>query len=79
MRGSGTTSLLYGAGSNAFSITVTPTFTFDRYFLRLEYAHVELGGITRGSLANGTLGTGFGRDGNRTSQDRYMVETGVTF
>ncbi len=79
VRGSGTTSLLYGAGSNAFSVTITPTFTWDRYFLRLEYAHVELGGITRGSIANGTLGTGFGRDGNRTSQDRYMVETGITF
>ncbi|MDP4003528.1 outer membrane beta-barrel protein [Methylobacterium sp. NEAU K] len=79
VRGSGTTSLLYGAGSNAFSITVTPTFTFDRYFLRLEYAHVELGGITRGSIADGTLGSGFGRTGNRTTQDRYMVETGITF
>ncbi len=79
VRGSGTTSLLYGAGSNAFSVTVTPTFTWDRYFLRLEYAHVELGGITRGNLLAGTLGTGFGRDGNKTSQDRYMVETGITF
>ncbi len=79
VRGSGTTSLLYGAGSNAFSVTITPTFTWDRYFLRVEYAHVELGGITRGSIANGTLGTGFGRTGNRTSQDRYMVETGITF
>ena len=69
----------FGAGSNAFSVTVTPTFTFDRYFLRVEYAHVELGGITRGNLADGTLGTGFGRTGNRTSQDRYMVETGITF
>lgn len=69
----------FGAGSNAFSVTVTPTFTWDRYFLRVEYAHVELGGITRGSLAAGTLGTGFGRTGNRTSQDRYMVETGITF
>ena len=69
----------FGPGSNAFSITVTPTFTWDRYFLRVEYAHVELGGITRGNLANGTLGTGFGRTGNRTSQDRYMVETGITF
>ncbi|GJE37380.1 hypothetical protein KHHGKMAE_1436 [Methylobacterium persicinum] len=73
------TNLLYGVGSNAFSITVTPTFTFDRYFLRVEYAHVELGGITRGNLAAGTLGSGFGRDGNKTSQDRYMVETGITF
>lgn len=79
VRGSGTTSLLYGAGSNAFSLTVTPTFTFDRYVFRLEYAHVELGGITRGSLVAGTLGTGFGRTGNRTSQDRYMIETGIVF
>jgi hypothetical protein len=80
VRGSGGTNLLgFGAGSNAFSVTVTPTFTFDRYFFRVEYAHVELGGITRGNLAEGTLGTGFGRDGNRTSQDRYMVETGITF
>ncbi|MDP4023869.1 porin [Methylobacterium sp. NEAU 140] len=80
VRGSGTTNLLgFGAGSNAFSVTVTPTFTFDRYFLRLEYAHVELGGITRGNIAEGTLGTGFGRTGNRTTQDRYMIETGITF
>jgi hypothetical protein len=79
VRGSGTTSLLFGAGSNAFSVTVTPTFTFDRYVFRLEYAHVELGGITRGSLADGTLGTGFGRTGNRRTQDRFMVETGITF
>ncbi len=69
----------FGPGSNAFSVTVTPTYTWDRYFFRVEYAHVELGGITRGNLAAGTLGTGFGRTGNRTSQDRYMVETGITF
>jgi hypothetical protein len=69
----------FGPGSNAFSFTITPTFTFDRFFFRVEYAHVELGNITRGNLAAGTLGSGFGRDGNRTSQDRYMVETGITF
>ena len=34
--GSGTTSLLYGPGSSALSFTVTPTFTFDRYFVRGE-------------------------------------------
>ncbi|SDO05203.1 Putative beta-barrel porin-2, OmpL-like. bbp2 [Methylobacterium phyllostachyos] len=83
VRGSGTTNLLgFGAGSNAFSVTVTPTFTFDRYFFRVEYAHVELGGITRASISDTGLltpGTGFGRTGNRTSQDRYMVETGITF
>lgn len=79
VRGSGTTSLLYGAGSSAFSFTITPTYTVDRFFLRGEYSHVELGGITRGDLALATFGTGLGRSGNRSSQDRFMVETGVTF
>ncbi|MET0258719.1 MAG: outer membrane beta-barrel protein, partial [Methylobacterium sp.] len=74
-----TTNLLYGPGSSAFSYTVTPTFTFDRYFLRLEYSHVDLQDITRGDLLAGSIGTGFGRTGNRTTQDRYMVETGITF
>jgi hypothetical protein len=78
-RGSGTTSLLYGAGSSAFSFTITPTYTIDRFFLRGEYSHVELTDITRGDLALATLGTGFGRTGNRTSQDRFMIETGITF
>ncbi len=73
------TSVLYGPGSEALSFTVTPTFTFGQYFLRGEYSRVELYDISRGNLAQGTLGTGFGRTGNRTSQDRYMVETGITF
>lgn len=79
VRGSGTTSLLYGAGSSAVSFTITPTYTLDRVVLRGEYSHVELGGVTRGDLVLTTLGTGFGRAGNATSQDRFMVETGVTF
>jgi hypothetical protein len=77
--GSGTTSLLYGAGSSAFSFTVTPTFKFGPAFLRGEYSHVQLSGTTRGDPLLGTIGTGFGRTGNRTSQDRFMFETGVTF
>jgi len=77
--GSGTTSPLYGAGSSALSFTITPTYTWNRYFLRGEYSRVELYDITRGSPASGALGTGFGRTGDGTSQDRYMVETGVTF
>ena len=83
VRGGTTPNLLgFGPGSNAFSFTVTPTFTFDRFFFRVEYAHVELGGITRAAITDEGLlipGTGFGRAGNRTSQDRYMVETGITF
>lgn len=78
-RGSGTTSLLYGAGSSAFSFTITPTYTIDRFFLRGEYSHVELMDITRGDLALATIGTGFGRSGNKNSQERFMIETGITF
>ena len=73
------TSLLFGAGSSAVSYTITPTFNFDRFFIRGEYSHVDLYGIQLGNLADGTLGTGFGRTGNVKSQDRYMVETGFTF
>ena len=74
-----TTNLLYGPGSSAASYTITPTFTFDRFFVRGEYSHVDLYDIQIGDLAGGTLGTGFGRTGNQKSQDRYMVETGFTF
>ncbi|WP_018259758.1 porin [Methylobacterium sp. WSM2598] len=70
-RFTGLTSLLYGPGSSALSVTVTPTFTFGRYFLRGEYAHVQLYDIT--------AGLGFGKAGNKTSQDRYLIETGFTF
>jgi hypothetical protein len=67
----GQSSVLYGAGSSAFSFTVTPTFTFDRYFLRGEFSTVQLYDITPGF--------GFGRTGLKTSQERYMLETGITF
>lgn len=66
-----TTSLLYGPGSSAFSATITPTFTFGQYYLRAEYSHVELYDVTPGF--------GFGRNGLGKNQDRYMVETGITF
>ncbi|KQP10885.1 MAG: outer membrane beta-barrel protein [Methylobacterium sp.] len=66
-----TTSVLYGPGSSALSFTVTPTFTFDRYFVRGEFSTVQLYDITPG--------LGFGRTGTKTSQERYMVETGITF
>jgi hypothetical protein len=68
--------ILYGPGSSAFSFTVTPTFTFDRYFLRGEFSTVQLYDI---STFGGIAGTGFGRNGLKTSQERYMIETGITF
>ena len=76
-----TTSVLYGAGSSAYSFTVTPTFTWDRFFLRGEFSHVQLEDFVRGDIAFGgsSIGLGFGRFGNRDNQQRYMVETGFTF
>lgn len=65
------TNLLYGPGSSAFSVTVTPTFTFDKLFIRGEYAHVE--------LFDSSPGFRFGRTLTRTAQDRFMLETGITF
>ena len=75
------TSVLYGAGSSAYSFTITPTYTVGRYFIRGEYSHVELVDFYRGDLATGgvAFGLGFGKLGNKAGQDRYMVETGFTF
>ncbi len=64
-------SALYGPGSSALSFTITPTFTWDRYFLRGEFAYVEAFDVTPGF--------GFGRAGLARSQERYLVETGFTF
>ena len=55
---------------------MTPTFTFDRFFVRGEFSTVQLYDI---SLIVPGFGTGFGRDGLKTSQERYMIETGITF
>ncbi|MCJ2047345.1 porin [Methylobacterium sp. J-078] len=69
--------VLYGPGSSALSFTVTPTFTFDRFFVRGEFSTVQLYDITVDRAFN--VGTGFGRNGVKTSQERYMIETGITF
>ncbi len=53
VRNAGFTNLLYGPGSSALSFTVTPTFTFDRFFVRGEYSRVQLYDITRGDLPSG--------------------------
>ena len=71
LTGTGSTSVLYGPGSSAFSFTITPTFTWDRYFVRGEFATVQAYDVTPGF--------GFGRDGSKRSQERYLVETGFTF
>ncbi|MBV1707437.1 MAG: outer membrane beta-barrel protein [Hyphomicrobiales bacterium] len=63
--------LINGPGSKAWSATFTPTYQYKRFFVRGEASYVK--------LQNGTLGSEFGPLGNKTSQARFKLETGVIF
>jgi hypothetical protein len=63
--------LLYGPKSSAWSLTLTPTWQFKTFFIRGEASYVK--------LDSAAPGAGFGSAGNRDSQIRAMVETGVLF
>jgi hypothetical protein len=59
----------YGSGSNAFSITVTPTYQWKIFYARVEGSYVTLGGG----------GTGFGPSFTQTDQFLGMIEGGILF
>lgn len=63
--------LLYGANSNAWSATITPTYQYKLFFGRAEASYVHAGNITGGSA--------FGIAGNDRAQARLLLETGVLF
>jgi Putative beta-barrel porin-2, OmpL-like. bbp2 len=65
------TNLLYGAGSGAFSATITPTFTYNRFFARADLSVVD--------ITNLVAGDGFGSNGNARTQVRSLLETGIIF
>jgi hypothetical protein len=67
----GAPNLMYGPGSKAWSITVTPTYQYNVFFARAELAFVHAQDITPGF--------GFGADGTDTSQTRALVELGLLF
>lgn len=67
----GGTNLAYGPGSNAWSLTVTPTWQQGIFFARGEASYVK--------ATDTTAGSAFGSGGNDTSQARVLVETGVLF
>ncbi|HEV7384761.1 MAG TPA: outer membrane beta-barrel protein [Phenylobacterium sp.] len=64
-------SLLYGPKSSAWSLTLTPAWQFKTFFIRGEASYTKLGSAAPGA--------GFGSSGNRDSQTRAMIETGVLF
>jgi hypothetical protein len=67
----GTPSLLYGPGSDAWSLTITPTYQHGIFFARADASYVGLGHTAPGFA--------FGQNFDQTSQARLMLETGVLF
>lgn len=67
----GGVNVVYGPGSNAWSLTLTPTYQRGIFFVRGEASLVVADNITAGSA--------FGRDGTNSSQGRLLIESGVLF
>lgn len=63
--------LLYGPGSGAWSITVTPTFQDHSFFIRGDFSFVR--------ATSYTPGDGFGRLGMDRNQPRFVLEAGFIF
>ena len=63
--------LMFGPGSAATSLTVTPTFQHGGFFVRGDLAWVHASSITPGDA--------FGRSGTLPNQPRAMAEFGFIF
>ena len=67
----GAPNLLYGQGSNAWSVTLTPTYQYKRFFGRSEFSFVQANKVTSGSV--------FGLNGTDKTQTRFVLEVGMLF
>ncbi len=63
--------LLYGPGSDAWSLTLTPTYQFKRFFTRGDLSWVRAESFTAGDA--------FGSNGTNQNQPRAVVEAGFLF
>ena len=63
--------LMYGPGSAAWSLTVTPTYQYKKLFTRADVSFVQAN--------NFTMGAAFGPYGTKGSQTRGLVEMGLLF
>ena len=63
--------LMYGPGSTAWSVTLTPTFQYQRFFARGDLSFVRATSITPGSA--------FGPAGTNPNQPRGVMEVGFLF
>jgi hypothetical protein len=67
----GAPNLMYGPGSKAWSLTVTPAYQYKMYFGRVDASYVRASGTQAGSA--------FASAGTDTGQGRLVVETGILF
>jgi hypothetical protein len=67
----GNVNLLYGPGSAAWSATLTPTYQYDRFFIRADLAFVR--------ATRYTPGFAFGPGGANQNQPRAVIEAGFLF
>lgn len=67
----GSVNLMYGPGSSAWSITLTPTFQYQRFFVRGDLSFVRASNIAPGAA--------FGPAGTNPNQPRGVVEVGFMF
>ena len=70
-RGGTAANYLYGPGSDAFSLTASPTYQYKIFFARAEASYVKASGTTPGFV--------FGSFGENRSQTRGVIEVGVLF
>ena len=62
---------MYGPGSAAWSITMTPTYQYKKFFTRTDISFVQANNFTPGDA--------FGPFGTKGSQTRGVVEMGFLF
>ncbi len=63
--------LLYGPGSGGWSITLTPTYQYQRFFTRADFAWVQATSFAPGNA--------FGSAGTKANQPRGVIEVGFLF
>jgi hypothetical protein len=65
----GSANLMYGPGSQAYSLTLTPTYQYKQFFARPEISYVQ--------ALNYTPGNVFGNEGRNPAQVRGLLEFGL--
>jgi putative OmpL-like beta-barrel porin-2 len=63
--------LIYGPGSGAWSLTLTPTYQYQRFFTRGDLSFVRATDFTPGDA--------FGSRGTNPNQPRGVIEMGFLF